>query len=365
VTDQLTIARLSLAGVRNIARLEIEPARRFNVISGDNGHGKTSLLEALYLVATSKSFRTERLNEVRQDGAEFARVDAEILDAGQPRQQRAVLSPQGRTLRVDGNPPPGLSSYVRLTPVVVFHPGDLELSMGAAAVRRDLLDRIGLFQDPQLSDDRRRYKRALSERQSALDARGPDARELDAFESLAAQHGARLTQARARAATHLAEEVKLAFSRLVAGRLELLVRYRPGGTPDIAEHQQELRARRISDRRRRAATYGPHKDELELVLDGRAARKHASQGQHRILTLSLKLAELSTIRHARGAHPLLLLDDVSSELDPTRIGLVYDFLRESESQVFVTTTRPDLFVTPGLTRDERHDYRLEAGALSR
>jgi DNA replication and repair protein RecF len=117
------------------------------------------------------------------------------------------------------------------------------------------------------------------------------------------------------------------------------------------------------DRRRRAATFGPHKDELELVLDGRAARKHASQGQHRILTLSLKLAELSTIREARQAHPLLLLDDVSSELDPTRIGLVYDFLRESQSQVFVTTTRPDLFVTPGLGPDERHDYRLEAGCL--
>jgi DNA replication and repair protein RecF len=361
--ESLVIGKLALAGLRNITRLELEPARRFNVISGDNGHGKTSLLEAIYLVATSRSFRTERLSELRQDGAEFARVEAEILEGGQPRQQRANLSAAGRTLRVDGVAPSALSSYVRLTPVVVFHPGDLELSMGAASGRRDLLDRIGLFQDPALSDDRRRYKRALSERQSALDARGPEARELEAFESLAALHGARLTQARAQAAERLAEQLGIAFGRLVAGRLSLTVRYRPGGTPVVAELEQELRTRRAMDRRRRAATFGPHKDELELILDGRAARKHASQGQHRILTLALKLAELSTIRAARAAHPLLLLDDVSSELDPTRIGLVYDFLRESESQVFVTTTRPDLFVTPGLTRDERHDYRLEAGAL--
>jgi DNA replication and repair protein RecF len=363
VTDNIVIQRLLLAGLRNISRLEIQPARRFNVVAGDNGQGKTSLLEAIYLVATSKSFRTERLNEIRQEGSELTRVEAEIIDAGRLRVQRANLSAQGRTLRLDGVAPTGLSSYVRLTPVVVFHPGDLELSMGAASGRRDLLDRIGLFQDPQLADDRRRYRRALSERQSALDVRGPDARELEAFETLVAAHGARLTQARAVAAERLAHEVGLAFGRLVAGSLKLEVRYRPGGTPDADELARELRTRRVMDRRRRAATFGPHKDELELVLEGRAARKHASQGQHRILTLSLKLAELSTIRQARAAHPLLLLDDVSSELDPTRIGLVYDFLRESESQVFVTTTRPDLFVTPGLTRDERHDYRLRAGAL--
>lgn len=363
MTAPLSLRTLSLIGFRNIERLSLEPASRFNVVSGDNGQGKTSLLEAIYFTATSRSFRTERLAELRRDGAEFARVDLELVEASEVRQQRATLSSAGRTLRVDGHAPANLGSYVRLTPVVVFHPGDLELSMGAAAGRRDLLDRIGLFQDPKLGDDRLRYKRALKERQSALDLRGPDARELDVFERLVAEHGARLGQARAVAAERLERELQSAFSRLVARRLRLEVRYRPGGSLDAGELEAELRTRRAMDRRRRAATFGPHKDELELVLDRRPARKHASQGQHRILTLALKLAELSTIREARGAHPLLLLDDVSSELDPTRIGLVYDFLRESESQVFVTTTRSDLFVTPGLNDVERRDYRLEAGAL--
>jgi DNA replication and repair protein RecF len=363
--DALSLLKLGITGFRNIERLELTPARRFNVISGDNGQGKTSVLEAIYFVATSKSFRSERLGELRRDGAEFARVDAEIEDGALTRSQRGVLSSAGRVLKLDGNPPGRLSRYVTLTPVVVFHPGDLELSMGGAGGRRDLLDRIGLFQDPTLADDRRRYRQALRERQAALDARGSEARELDAFENLVAEHGARLGQARALASERLAEDAVGAFERLVAGRLPLTLRYRPGGALDASELSRELRVRRAQDRRRRAATFGPHKDELELLLDGRPARHHASQGQHRILSLSLKLAELSTIRRARGAHPLLLLDDVSSELDPTRIGLVYDSLRESQSQVFVSTTRPDLFETPGLGTGERHDYELENGALKR
>src|SRR5690606_7173574 len=101
----------------------------------------------------------------------------------------------------------------------------------------------------------------------------------------------------------------------------------------------------------------------ELFIDGRQARKHASQGQHRILTLTLKLAELAAIRQARAAHPILLLDDVSSELDPTRIGAVFSFLSASASQVFVTTTRPELFQTPGAAGSDRRDYVLLGGAL--
>ena len=110
---------------------------------------------------------------------------------------------------------------------------------------------------------------------------------------------------------------------------------------------------------------GLSRDEIELVVDGRSARHHASQGQQRILTLSLKVAELSCVRDARRAHPVLLLDDVSSELDPARTGAVYAFLRENSSQVFVTTTRPELFPTPGASSLERADWQLVSGVLRR
>jgi len=360
----LLVTRLALRDFRNIASLSIEPAPRFNVIAGDNGQGKTSLLEALYAIATSRSFRTERLKELQREGAEFARVDAELVEDDLARAQRLTVSGGGRAVFLDGERAMRLADYAVRTPMVVFHPGDLELTMGGATRRRDLLDRVGLFTDPAAADHRRRYRHALRERQKVLELRGERAPELAAYEQLVAEHGARIGQIRANATEALAREAEPAWRRLVASDLSLAMGYQPGGDLDPARFRAELEARRATDRRRRAATFGPHKDDLELIVDGRPARKHASQGQHRILTLTLKLAELAAIREARGAHPILLLDDVSSELDPTRIGAVYEFLNGSLSQVFVTTTRPELFHTPGARAAERHDYRLQAGALS-
>lgn len=359
----LLVTGLRLRDVRNVQNLSITPAPRFNVIAGDNGQGKTSLLEALYCVATSRSFRTERLKEMRREGAEFARVDVELLEADQVRTQRVTVSDAGRAVFCDEQRAERLADYAVRTPMVVFHPGDLELTMGGATRRRDLLDRVGLFSDPAAADDRSRYRLALRERQKVLEVRGERAPELDAYEQLVARHGARLGQIRERASRALSREAEPAFRSLVASNLAFAMRYRPGGDLDEARFREQLLERRSSDRRRRTATFGPHKDDLELSVDGRPARKHASQGQHRILTLTLKLAELAAIREARGAHPILLLDDVSSELDPTRTGAVFDYLSSSPSQVFVTTTRPELFHTPGATPAERRDYVLESGAL--
>lgn len=359
----LLVSRLELRDFRNIGGLAITPAPRFNVIAGDNGQGKTSLLEALYCVATSRSFRTDRFKELRRDGAAFARVDAELTEETEVRAQRVTISDGGRAVFCNGARPERLSEYATKTPVVIFHPGDLDLTMGGAATRRDLLDRVGMFTDPTAADDRRRYRQVLRERQTVLESRGERAPELEAYETLIARHGAGLTRSRAQAAEALALDAVPGFRRLCASELGFEMRYKPGGDVDEAKIMEELAARRSSDRRRHMATFGPHKDDLELFIDGRPARKHASQGQHRILTLTLKLAELAAIRSARGAHPILLLDDVSSELDPTRIGAVYDFLRGSQSQVFVTTTRPELFHTPGAGVLDRQDYRLKAGAL--
>jgi DNA replication and repair protein RecF len=360
----LLVTRLALREFRNIESLSIEPAPRFNVIAGDNGQGKTSLLEALYAVATSRSFRTERLKELQREGSDFARVDAELLEDGLARAQRLTVSGGGRAVFLDGERAERLADYAVRTPMVVFHPGDLELTMGGATRRRDLLDRVGLFTDPAAADHRRRYRHALRERQKVLELRGERAPELGAYEQLVAHHGAQLGLIHVNATEALAREAEPAWRRLVASDLSFAMRYQAGGALDQDRFRAELEARRTTDRRRRAATFGPHKDDLELVIDGRPARKHASQGQHRILTLSLKLAELAAIREARGAHPILLLDDVSSELDPTRIGAVYEFLNASPSQVFVTTTRPELFQTPGAKASERRDYRLRGGALS-
>jgi DNA replication and repair protein RecF len=268
-------------------------------------------------------------------------------------------------VQIDGKRPPRLLEYAQKTPVVVFHPGDLELVGGASSERRRLLDRVALFVDPHGYAARQSYERAIRERQRALEERGDRASELDAFEPLAAEHGARFQRARTEAATVLSAHVGPAFARLAPSGLELGLGYRPGGSLDAAEFRRELVERRRKDIVRRSPSYGPQKDELELTLDRRAARFHASQGQQRIVTLALKLAELECIVGARGAEPVLLLDDVSSELDTSRTGAVYEVLRSAVSQVFVTTTRPELFATTHGRKSERVDWSVENGRLSR
>ena len=188
MTAQVVFQRVSVRRLRNLCAVDFDPASRLNVIAGDNGHGKTSLLEALYLIASSRSFRTDKLRELVQDSQELATAQATVIDGGQRRQQRVVLGPSTRTILLDGKKPPRLSGYATRTPVVVFHPGDLQLVSGPPAVRRTLLQRVALFSHPASAEHRRRYLRALRERQQTLQERGWRAPELDVFERLIMQN---------------------------------------------------------------------------------------------------------------------------------------------------------------------------------
>lgn len=362
MASRVVFQRVVITDLRNLKALEFAPGPRVNVITGDNGQGKTSVLEALYLVATSKSFRTEKLAELIRQGAELANVRASIEEDGLLREQRVTLGERTRSLAIDNKRPGRLSSYATRTPVVVFHPADLTLVNGSAAERRLLLDRIALFVDPASAVDRREYLKALRARQRLLEERGPRAVELDAYERVLAEQGARFTRARRNAAERCVSALAPAFERVAPPGLPLSAVYQPRGTEDVQAFARELAERRGLDLRRRSSSFGPQRDELELVVDGRPARRQASQGQQRILTLALKLAELECVREARSAQPILLLDDVSSELDPARSGAVSALLDDTQSQVFVTTTRPELFRASTSTDSDRRDFALAGGA---
>lgn len=365
MTAELVFERIAIRAFRNITAAELDPAPRLNVVSGDNGQGKTSLLEALYVLCTSKSFRADKNAEVIQTGAEAAQIGARIVEGGLCREQRAVLRPKARTFSADGKRVAKLSAWAVKTPVVVFHPGDLALASGPAQGRRTLLDRVALFLEPVSADHRLRYQTALRERQRALDERGPRALELDAYETLLAEHGAALCRTRERTAARIAEALGPSFERMAAPGLRLDVRLHSAGSPDPELFRRALAEARPVDVRRGSASFGPQRDDLELWVDGRSARRHASQGQQRVLSLALKVAELDCVRQARGAHPILLLDDVSSELDAERFEAVFRLLCEVPSQVFVTTPRPELFVMPEVAPTDRADFAVCAGAVRR
>lgn len=360
----LAVEALHVRSMRNLEAVELEPGPRFNVVSGDNGQGKTNLLEAIYVLGSSRSFRASKPGELVAHGGEIASVRATLREDTDVREQSVGLRHGGRVVRIDGKRPPTLASYAVRTPVVVFHPGAVALSQGGGAERRRLLDRVALYLQPASLAEADSYARALRERQRALEVRGVAARDLDAWEELVVRHGLALSDARDAAASLLAEKMVSAFGRIGAPGAVLAASYARSAPADALAYKLELERSRPRDMRRGSASLGPHRDDLDIVLDGHAVRGVASQGQHRAVVLALKLAEIEVVGDARGVRPILLLDDVSSELDRARSSALFAFLEAQEGQVFLTTTRRELIESGPLSgAGIRKDFSVENGRI--
>jgi DNA replication and repair protein RecF len=366
----LAIASVSVRGFRNLAAVDIELGTGFNVIAGDNGQGKTNLLEAMYVLATSRSFRTTRLGELMLHGGDVASVRGRIVEGDDAREQSVGVRPGMRMARVDGKRPATLAAYALRTPTVVFHPGSVALSQGGGAERRRLLDRVALYLSPASLADADAYAKALRARQRVLETRGESAVDLDGWEDLVVRHGLALSEARAAAASRLGPTAERSFVKIGPAGLTLTVRYERS-CPAEAEHfRSQLAERRSRDRARGSASIGPHRDDLLLSLGARPVRGVASQGQHRAVVLALELAEIAVVADARGVRPILLLDDVSSELDRARTSALFVALRAEDSQVLLTTTRPELIETLGVetftlgAMKSRRDFVVVEGQIT-
>jgi len=359
----LAITRLAVRDVRNLESVDVEPAPRFNVVHGDNGQGKTNLIEAIYVACTSKSFRATKTIEVVRRGSENASVRLTIDEDGAKREQSVGFEARGhRHLRIDGARPKTSALYASKTPVVVFSPASLTLTMGSSKERRTLLDRVALYVDPASLVEVASYQRAVRERQRALEERGVHARDLDDWEELVVRHGVSVMNAREAASVSVLEATSEAFRKIAAEGLAFEGRYAPSAPREVEAYRTALAESRPRDVRRGSASIGPHRDDLVLELATMPARLTASQGQHRALVLSLKAAELAVIGKARGVRPILLLDDVSSELDADRTSALFSFLASQRGQVFLTTTRPELIP---FELEGRLDFRIVAGRVTR
>lgn len=337
--NSVVIERARLRNLRNLHPSELEFSPGLNIFSGNNGQGKTSILEALVLGMTSRSFRTEQAREVIEYSSSDAWVELQIAENDFSRTQRVVLTRSRKNTLIDDKRIAKLADFAVRTPVVVFHPADLSLVSGPAALRRTLLARVSLYIDPMTLDGRRAYLQALRERQHLLAERGVRAAALDAFEQVASEYGARLAKAHARACAALLLALDPIAQMLLPLGLSLKAEYRGCGAEDSEQFARKLVENRTMDLIRGRPCFGPQRDDILLWLGGAEARKHASQGQQRLFALVLKLAELKSIEQARSQQPILVLDDVVSELDPHRTSAVLDWVSKIESQVFVTTTR--------------------------
>ena len=354
------LLQLELRGFRNLTRFSFEPGPRFNVIHGDNGQGKSNLLEAIDYLARLKSFRgasNEELIGIDQPGAELRAV---LRDHPMPRRIQVQFPRQGqRRVLVDGKRPRSRASYATRQQIVLFHAGDLRLTSGAPDQRRAFLDRMLEQFDPTYGTTLAAYDKALRSRNRLLKADRPDRRAIHAFDELLASAGSVIGQARARLVSEMAQAVSETFEEISQQGLRLTLVYEPRVVPEVEALRAALASSLDKDLARGFTADGPHADELSFRTHEVGARRYVSQGQHRAIVLSLKVVELHELERRVGRVPILLLDDVSSELDRTRNRLLFDRLTRLGGQVFLTTTHPEYI----LLDHHRHDFHLQAGSL--
>ncbi|MEY2560809.1 MAG: replication and repair protein RecF [Verrucomicrobiota bacterium] len=324
------LAELQLRNFRCFEALAIEFAPGFNFFIGRNGQGKTSILEAACVLLRLQSQRSSTLAPIIRFGQKSFAVSS-FLENHRLEFRYSALRRRVTLDHVEQRP---LDEYLRLARVVSFANTDIELVRGSSEARRRYLDFLATQIDPLYRPTLRAYERALRSRNALLKSPHPRLRELAAYDPPLLEHGAKLRAMRARLVERLAP-LAAAAHREISGTGETLeLRFAPGNGDDFARdlensHPQELRLRQT--------IVGPHRDDIELVVEAKAASQFASEGQQRTVALALKIAQAQIFLMEEGAPPLLLIDDIFGELDPVRRNALLEHL-PAGSQKFVTAT---------------------------
>jgi len=343
----LLLRRLQLRNHRNYAHLDLTPGPGVNVFIGANGQGKTNLLEAVAMLALSTSPRSRRDIEVVGPIAPATRIEAEVESGGKVVELAIALTIEGdrarRVIDVDGARRRAfdLPGHFRVT---LFWPDDLGLVKAGPELRRRFLNQMLVQIEPGYARALSGLKRVLEQRNSLLKrmAAGEGGGDvLEAWNQELVQIGGEVSSARKQAVRELQPEAGRYHAEIASGeRLEIDYL---GPPADMALAVQNSLA---EDLRRGSTSIGPHRDELRILLDGREARAYGSQGQQRTAVVSLKLAEASLMARRTGERPVLLLDDVLSELDGERRAALMRQVA-GEGQVIITSVEAGPF-PPGL-----------------
>jgi DNA replication and repair protein RecF len=345
----MRVERLQLTSFRSYAALDVEFPGGPQVVVGQNATGKTNLLESLVVLGTSRSHRASQEGELVSWGAEFARLDAAL--EGNDRVEVVVTrsGAGGARKRVLVN---GVArrptALAQALPVVLFAPEDMLLVVGSPSLRRQTLDGLIVQTVPASGATMSNYGRALTQRNNLLRAiregtAAPD--ELRYWDGVVIEDGAQIVDWRRAALGELAAPLAAAHAEIAPGEEPLELRYVTNAEPLDGESTRDALRRRFADTAEKemwngATLIGPHRDDVMFVSDQRELATFASRGQQRTAILALKLAQLDLLTSVVGRPPLLLLDDVFSELDPERRAHLVRRIG-ALPQAFVTTTTTD------------------------
>lgn len=372
----MLLEALRLQHFRNLEFVEVEPHRRFNILSGDNGQGKTNFLEAIYLLSAVRSFRAKRNAELVQFGEDRARLEARVDRGGHERIVRLEITERKKQVYLNDAPVQQLSDFFGTVNVVIFGPQDLSLLKGSPSERRDFIDQAVINAHPAYATELDHYEDVLKQRNALLKAEDPDEALLSVYDEQLVQYGADVIVRRLDFVDNFRPVLARVFRQIFDEAFDADVAYDmkwadklsvPRQSPDERIEIERLLADALEEtaekeRERGYTLIGPHRDDLYATLDGRDISLYGSQGQHRAFILAMKIAVITYMKERYHFAPILLLDDVSSELDRERNRRLFDFLREkTDGQVFITTTHRDYISL----EEDVGTFQVEDGVVSR
>jgi DNA replication and repair protein RecF len=333
------LARVELANVRCIDALVMEPGEGINLLWGQNGAGKTAILEGIHVIGTGRSFRSGGLRELIRWGSQALSARCRLLRQAGAQVVEVERGPALARIAIDRKGVRSAAVLARALPLVLFDVGSSELIEGGPKARRRWLDTTLFHVEPRYLEQWLGYHRALRQRNAALMA-GTVGSAGTPFDRQLTEQAQSLHEARDRIFVELSRHVRECSERLLAQPLELTLRQ---GWPEGMDFGTSLMERLASDRELGMTQYGPHRADVAIRYGDRGARHHASRGQGKLAACVLQLAQAAVVAASLGETPVLLVDDVAAELDAQAREKVMQVLVQSAAQVFLTTTDPALF----------------------
>jgi len=350
---------------RNIQTACLEPGRHLTILYGCNGQGKTNFLESVYVLGNARPFRTAKIPDLIHQSSQNATVRGMVQSAGVKSEICLQLEKNSRRVTIDNKTVQRAMELHGKLSVVVFSPDDTAMVKLGPETRRRYLDRSLYASDIGFLQDYHYYYRALKQRNTLLKTNKPEGLEL--WTEQLAIAGIRLMEHRQRHTDRLNELLQKKYLHIAGGKEKVTVVYHPDIVMNLEIDGPDkllkvLNNQREQDLRYKATGRGPHRDDLIFLIEGRPLKSFGSQGQQRSFVLALKMAELDHLEETFGEMPVLLLDDIASELDRERMTNLLVFLRQQEVQVLITTTDITPFL-PLLDQNSRL-VRVEGGRLT-